>query len=348
MKEENQIRILFLADCSEKSIQAQDRDSKEWALFLNPDKYKIFIFCQGNPDVRLKNKTNIKIIYLHVNKLVRLSQRIFIYLFKKVDVVMTGKNWKSSKMLFKINKYLGKRRKIVISIVNQVPYDDPAFSTLDPNNIHIFAISKKIKSSIKNYFDIDVPIVHGSYDLSRFIYRNHYNKKKKIICVASLQARKQPFLFANIAKEIPEVDFVWVGDGYYMNWLKEKIKKEKIFNLKMIGIQVQEKLATLLSECDIFLFPSIHEGFPGAVTEAMACGLPVIAFDTYGPEAIIDGKTGYIVKSEFEMLEKLKYLLNNVRLMKKFGENARRRALDFEGSKIIKELENFIDEIIKE
>ena len=218
------------------------------------------------------------------------------------------------------------------------------------DSIKKFAISSKNQHEMKKYFDIDVPVVHLSYDLNMFNIKsfNVNNKRKKIICIGSLQLRKQPFLFANIAKETPEADFVWVGDGYYLEWIKEKITRDNITNLTMTGILLQSKLADYLSDFDIFLFPSIHEGFPNTIVEAMACGLPVIAFDTYGPEAIIDGKTGYIVQSEFEMLEKLKYLLNNERLIKEFGKNARRRALDFDGSKIAKELEDYIDKIVSE
>jgi len=339
-------KIIFIADCCESSIQAQNRDAKNWILFLDPLKYDISIFCKGEPDIRLKNKYNVNIIFLNNKiKLIRGFKKVYYYIFKAYEVVIVS-NWYLSNILFKINKYLGKSRKLVVPIVNQVPYEDPKFSYFKSGNINIFAISEKIKQGIRNYLNVDVPVVHGCYDLCMFNYKPHHNKRRKIVCVASLQVRKQPFLFANIAKETPEADFIWVGDGYYMSWLEEKIQSEKISNLTMAGTMSQLELSSFLPKCDIFLFPSIHEGFPGAVAEAMACGLPVIVFDTYGPEAVIDGKTGYVVESEFEMLKKLKYLLSNEDTLRDFSVNARKRAMDFEGSSIIHELEDYIDEIV--
>jgi len=344
------VRILFVADCSTSSIHAQDRDAKNWALFLDSTKYDTSIFCIGEPDIRLKNKNNIHIINLNYkSKIIKILKAIFFYFFKNYDVVILSKiDSKQMGYLKPLNNLLN-RRKSILPIVNQVPYvgNEKKFRAYTSSSSYIFAISSRIKKGIKKYLNIDVPVVHLCYDLAMFNPKLHYNKRKKVICISSLQARKRPFLFANIAKETPEADFIWVGDGYYMSWMEEKIRNDNITNLTMAGTLTQSKVAKLLPQCDIFLFPSIHEGFPNSVAEAMACGLACIAFDIYGPEAIIDGKTGYVVKSEFEMLKKLKFLLSNEGVLKEFSINARKRAMNFEGSNIIHELEDYIDTLAK-
>ena len=162
-----------------------------------------------------------------------------------------------------------------------------------------------------------------------------------------MQIRKCPFTFANIAKLIPETDFIWIGDGYYKKWIEVKKEKEQINNLFLPGIMNQNELSKYLLKCDIFLFPSIHEGFPNVIIEAMASGLPVIAQDSYGPEAIIDSDTGYIVKSEFEMLEKLRKLLKNEEKIRYMSKNSRKRALKYSGDSNICELESFLENINK-
>src|SRR5262249_22954091 len=47
---------------------------------------------------------------------------------------------------------------------------------------------------------------------------------------------------------------------------------------------------------DALLLPSVREGFPTVVAEAMACGTPVIGSNTGGiPEMVLDGRTGFLI-----------------------------------------------------
>jgi glycosyltransferase involved in cell wall biosynthesis len=92
----------------------------------------------------------------------------------------------------------------------------------------------------------------------------------------------------------------------------------------------------------VFLFPSIHEGFPKVVVEAMACGLPALVFDAYGPEAVFDGQTGFVVRTDAEMERRLREVLQDDGLRTRLGHGAAQRALDFSWDKIVKNYERVI------
>lgn len=94
-----------------------------------------------------------------------------------------------------------------------------------------------------------------------------------------------------------------------------------------------------LKKADIFLFPSIHEGFPKVTIEAAATGLPSIVFKTYKPETVLNGETGYIVRDIDEMMEKLKILIEDAELRHRMGVKAREYAKKFDWNVITKQWE---------
>lgn len=115
--------------------------------------------------------------------------------------------------------------------------------------------------------------------------------------------------------------------------------KKGIDNVKIYSKIPLKKLINFYQKSDIFLFPSIHEGFPKVALEASSCGLPTILFNDYKPEIVLNGETGFIVKDFKEMLEKLAILINNVTLRIEMGKKARDYAKNFDWHIIVKKWE---------
>ncbi len=80
--------------------------------------------------------------------------------------------------------------------------------------------------------------------------------------------------FRAIQQRLPSARFILVGDGPELGALKQH-NPDLIFT----GARVGDELAAHYASGDLFLFPSLTETFGNVVTEAMASGLPVIAFD---------------------------------------------------------------------
>ena len=83
-----------------------------------------------------------------------------------------------------------------------------------------------------------------------------------------------------------------------------------------------------LSRADVFLHPSLSEGFCNAVLEAQAMGVPVVCTDAGGlPENVIDGLTGFVVprRDPAAMADKLSLLAGNPDLRRKMGAAGRQR-----------------------
>ncbi|MFA6306145.1 MAG: glycosyltransferase family 1 protein [Candidatus Gracilibacteria bacterium] len=82
-----------------------------------------------------------------------------------------------------------------------------------------------------------------------------------------------------------------IGDGPARKKLEKKFTKNTVF----VGYKKGQDIIDLLSISDVFVFPSKTDTFGLVILEALACGLPVAAYNVQGPKDIIEnGKTGYI------------------------------------------------------
>jgi glycosyltransferase involved in cell wall biosynthesis len=129
----------------------------------------------------------------------------------------------------------------------------------------------------------------------------------------------------NIIQSKVNSQLLIVGGGKDEKTLKQIALKLKT---KVFFLGKRDDVAEILPIMDVFVLPSLSEGFPVVILEAMASGLPVVATDVGGSrEVVSDGKTGYIVKAgnPIKLAEKIKDLLDNDEKRKKFGKEGFRR-----------------------
>jgi glycosyltransferase involved in cell wall biosynthesis len=98
--------------------------------------------------------------------------------------------------------------------------------------------------------------------------------------------------FTSLNDKVPS-KLVLVGDGPY----REDLEKLSDPRIVLTGYRYGEDLAKLYASAEVFLFPSLTDTFGNVSQEAMASGLPVIAFDVTGPRSAVKNfQTGILVK----------------------------------------------------
>src|SRR5207249_3672665 len=102
--------------------------------------------------------------------------------------------------------------------------------------------------------------------------------------------------FSNLATECSDVELVLVGDGEAFTAVQDRIRKLGLQGKVQVLGFCDGDIESLVSEFDLFIFPSLHEGFPYSLLEAMRLSRAIIATRVGGiPEAIEHELDGLLV-----------------------------------------------------
>jgi len=173
-------------------------------------------------------------------------------------------------------------------------------------NVHFISISKEQRKPLPtlNY----AATVYNGTDLKKF----SFNKKKgdylafagRIIPLKGIdiavQAARKTGEKLKIAGPIPSSDSLDYWNKKIKPYLSRKITYE--------GMLTPNQMISFYQKAKALLLPTLlEESFGLVMTEAMACGTPVIAFKRGSiPEVVKHNKTGYVVKNQKEMIEAIK------------------------------------------
>ncbi len=106
--------------------------------------------------------------------------------------------------------------------------------------------------------------------------------------------------YAIAQKTIPSLRLVLMGKGSQEDKLKLLAEKKGLSD-RIDFIPFQSNPFAVMTQCELLVLTSIHEGFGNVITEAMACGLPVISADCpSGPREILTGKIEDYVSKDIE------------------------------------------------
>lgn len=134
-----------------------------------------------------------------------------------------------------------------------------------------------------------------------------------------------------ICKEFPDVKFVFAGSGPQRETLEKQVKNFNLSsNFHFLG--VRRDIPELLNIIDIFVLPSLFEGLPNVILEAMASSKPVVASAVGGiPEAVQHQVTGLLVppKDPDALADAILKMLADREWATNMGKEGRKRVEEF-------------------
>ena len=127
-------------------------------------------------------------------------------------------------------------------------------------------------------------------------------KKMTVITMGRLASQKGHWhlirAFKKIADHMPEMELAILGEGPLEEYLKKLASNLNLEDrVRFLGFQSNPY--PYLASSTVFVLPSLYEGFPNVLIEAMACGIPVLAADCYtGPREILAPETDYLMQTD--------------------------------------------------
>jgi len=139
----------------------------------------------------------------------------------------------------------------------------------------------------------------------------------------------------------PEAIFVVIGEGRERKMLGNMIRERNLEN-RFFLVGAVPDAAKYLKAFDVFALPSIKEGFPYVLLEAMSAGLPVVSSLVGGtPEIIKNGEDGFLILSKNPKIlaERIADILDNPELAEKLSRKAEEKVREFSVERMIAETE---------
>jgi N-acetyl-alpha-D-glucosaminyl L-malate synthase BshA len=228
----------------------------------------------------------------------------------------------------------------------------------------VIALTKDMEKRMKKFCNRYIHVIPNGIDLKVFEKSSPRkllpnlqitNSERILLFVGTLRpvkGLKYLIQAMNILRNtgVEKVKLIIIGDGEERQALKHLVKQLHLEDrVIFVGKIPNEKVPNYMTIADIFVLPSLSEGFPIVTLEAMASGLPIIASRIGGmPEIVEDGVNGFLVEpaNPRDIAEKVTFLLKDEELRGRISKKNKEKIKNYSWEKIIEKLEEIFLEVI--
>jgi glycosyltransferase involved in cell wall biosynthesis len=330
------ITIFTPSFADENNTNAQNLTVKEIVARLSPEQFAVTMLSVGQPDPRIAGRTNTKLLpyYGHGNT----AHLLLRSLLNRPDIYFYPRCGALDRAWLAVKKRFGWRTSVVTHVVSSVA-SMPDGNSVGPSILQadaVFANSTFVAATVRQRFAVDARTIYNGID-RRFFFpgaRNEVDVRIKVLYAGSLQSHKRPEIVIQTAAKFPDAIFFLAGKGPCDTACRKLAAELGCQNVVFLGHLSQAQLGEEMRRSDLFLFPSIDEGHPQVLGQAAACGLPAIAMNSYCPEYVVNGQTGFLLESDAEITSQLALLLTNSGLRRSMSLAAIRHSQKFDWDQI--------------
>ncbi|MBN1622155.1 MAG: glycosyltransferase [Endomicrobiales bacterium] len=324
---------------------------------LNRREFEPIFACSGNePLVSNLKKENIKIYPIGMHKQISLnllSQLINIIKTEKPDIIhsQSGRANFYSRIAKNYSDITIKSVSTIavpVELFDNINYFKKTFYILadkltEKYTNKFIAVSESLKKWLINNHNItanNILTIYNGIELERFnpkVYdpekiRKELNLDNNLILIGTIgrltyEKAQRFFIQAaeNILKLHSNIKFLIIGDGDLRKTLEKMAKDLNIYQY-FLFTGFREDIPELLSALDIYVLPSIHEGQPVSLLEAMCMGKPCVVTNIEGINEVVKDNENALVSQSANpgsIAEKILFLLKDKIKARELGKNAR-------------------------
>ncbi|MFW9893618.1 MAG: glycosyltransferase family 4 protein [Candidatus Thorarchaeota archaeon] len=160
----------------------------------------------------------------------------------------------------------------------------------------VFAVSENVAEALKKHLESEfhekVRTIYSGIDLSVFRPLPDIEKQWDLAFMGRLESMKSVDLFPEmlsiLKSKLPDLKMMMTGEGSLKDWLFSEFDERGVSSMvEYLGVVETEKVPVLINKSRVFIYPSRQEPFGLSIVEAMACGVPVLTTDVFGPREIV-------------------------------------------------------------
>lgn len=291
--------------------------------------------------------------FLNPIKIIRLTRY-----FKKQNIETLVINLSADLKLAGFAAKLAGVKNIVYRRGSAIPIKNKALNRYIFKNIatHILANSEETKRTVlannsKLFPEDIIHVIYNGLHLEQFQEVTPKDDTEEIVLgnLARLSYQKGQWYLVNLAERLKEAGIKFKlligGEGEMEQELKTQVVSKKLNDvIEFVGFVSNPK--AFLEKLDVFVFPSIWEGFGFSIVEAKLCSKPVVAFNiSSNPEVIVADKDGFLIEpfDETAFFEKSLKLIRNKELRLQMGQAGREDALQrFSHTKCVEAFKSYL------
>jgi len=226
---------------------------------------------------------------------------------------------------------------------------------------HIIAVSKGMARCVESHGanKDKISVVHNGIDINE-IGGNRSDQtplqrkgKHELLFVGSLEVRKGVLTLLETLSLLRSKSVYChiVGDGPLANELRLKADRLDISHIsEFVGNQHRKNIGAYYSLADCLILPSLNEGHPVVLLEALASGLPVVGSNVTGiSETIEHGKTGFLVppRDAQALARAILRICEDEELRRSMSQEAKKAAKRFAWPHLLKSFRDTLVEVVE-